>query len=157
MEKKNDDIGAYESWYEKHKDSCTINHNGSAGKMEVDAVVEMFGRSVQKHGVKYEKYIGDGDSKTFKGILDINPYDDDPVVEKKECVGHVQKRMGSRLRKLKKKGLGGRGSGTLTDKVVNELSSYYSLAISRHPDSVGDMRNEIWATYYHKSSTDDKP
>ena len=129
----------------KNTDSCTINHNESAGKIEDDAVVEMFGRSIEKHGVKYEKYIGDGDSKTFKGILDINPYDDDPVVEKKECVGHVQKRMGSRLRKLKKdkKGLGGRGIGTLKDKVVNELSLYYGLAIRRHPDSVGDMRNEI--------------
>ena len=127
--------------------------------MEVAAVVEMFGRFLEKHGVKCKKYIGDGDSKTFKGILDIYPYHDDPVVKKKECVGHVQKRMGSRLRKLKKdqKGLGGRGSGTLTDKVVNELSLYYDLAIRRHPDSVGDMRNEIWATYYHKSSTDDKP
>ena len=61
MEKKNDDIGAYESWYEEHKDSCTINDNGSAGKMEVDPVVEMFGRSVEEHEVKYEKYIGDGD------------------------------------------------------------------------------------------------
>lgn len=114
--KKNSD--AYEYWYEEHEDSYTINHKGSAGKMEVDAVIEIFERSVEKHGVKYVKYIGDGDSKTFKGILDINPYDDDPVVEKKECVGHVQKYMGSRLRKAKKdnKGLGGRG---------DELTLYY--------------------------------
>ncbi|CAD6218422.1 GSCOCG00011449001-RA-CDS [Cotesia congregata] len=91
--KKNSDISAYHDWYEDHQEVCTINHKGSAGKMEVDAVVEMFGRSVEKHGVKYVKYIGDGDAKTFKGILDIDPYDGDPLVEKKECVGHVQKRM----------------------------------------------------------------
>ncbi|XP_039956397.1 uncharacterized protein LOC120772072 [Bactrocera tryoni] len=67
--------------------------------------------------------------------------------------------MGSRLRKLKKdtKGLGGRGDGTLTDKIINELSLYYGLAICRHPDSVEDMHNEVWATYYHKSSTNETP
>ncbi|KAJ8960473.1 hypothetical protein NQ318_013757 [Aromia moschata] len=39
------------------------------------------------------------------------PYDNDPKVMKKECVGHVEKRMGTRLRNAKKtnKGLGGRG------------------------------------------------
>ncbi|XP_044579109.1 uncharacterized protein LOC123261528 [Cotesia glomerata] len=158
-EKKKSDPQAYQDWYEEHEDSCAINHRGSAGKMEVDAVVEMFNRSVEKHGVKYIKYIGDGDSKTFKGILDINPYDDDPVVEKKECVGHVQKRMGSRLRKAKKdnSGIGGRGAGKLTDKVINELSLYYGLAIRRHPDCLQSMKNEIWATYYHKSSSDKNP
>ena len=70
--------------------------------MEDDAIIEMLCRSVQKHGVKYVKYIGDGDTKTFKGILDMDPYDGDPVVEKKECVGHFQKRMRARLRKAKK-------------------------------------------------------
>ncbi|XP_074108761.1 uncharacterized protein LOC141533663 [Cotesia typhae] len=89
--KKNSDISAYNDWYEDHEESCTINHKGSAGKMEVDAIVEMFCRSEEKYGVKYVKYIGDGDTKTFKGILDIDPYDGDPLVQKKECVGHVLK------------------------------------------------------------------
>lgn len=158
-QKKKIDIQAYEDWYEDHEESCTINHKGSAGKMEVDAIVEMFERSETKNNVKYVRYIGDGDSKTFKGILDVNPYDDDPVVEKKECVGHVQKRMGARLRKAKKenKGIGGRGAGKLTDKVINELSLYYGLAIRRNSNSVEDMKRDVWATYFHKSSTDENP
>ncbi|XP_074102194.1 uncharacterized protein LOC141529520 [Cotesia typhae] len=157
--KKKSDILAYNDWYEDHEEVCTINHKGSAGKMEVDAVVEMFCRSVEKHGVKYVKYIGDGDTKTFKGILNMDPYDGDPVVEKKECVGHVQKRMGARLRKAKKasKGIGGKGEGKLTDKIINKLSLYYGLAIRRHPDSVEDMKNAVLATYYHNSSTDEDP
>ncbi|XP_074096654.1 uncharacterized protein LOC141525864 [Cotesia typhae] len=53
--KKKSDILAYNDWYEDHEEVCTINHKGSAGKMEVDAVVEMFCRSVEKHGVKYVK------------------------------------------------------------------------------------------------------
>ncbi|KAJ8951747.1 hypothetical protein NQ318_012598 [Aromia moschata] len=43
------------------------------------------------HIVKYAQYIGDGDSKTFKAILDLDPYNNDPKVMKKECVGHVEK------------------------------------------------------------------
>lgn len=91
----------YEEWAESHKDKCNTNHEGSAGKMEVDAIVEMFSRSESLHGLKYCNYVGDGDSKTFKGITDAQPYKD-LVVRKKECIDHVQKRMGTRLRNLKK-------------------------------------------------------
>jgi len=107
--------------YEDHVDDCAANHSESAGKMEVDGVREMFENSESLLGVKYKYYIGDGDTKTFKALADMNPYDDCPVAKKK-CVGHVQKRMGSRLRKLKTdtKGLGGKGAGKLTDKLITE-------------------------------------
>ncbi|XP_076683524.1 uncharacterized protein LOC143376766 [Andrena cerasifolii] len=67
--------------------------------------------------------------------------------------------MGSRLRTAKKtnKGIGGKGSGKLTDKVIGELTKYYGLAIRRHADSTEEMRKEIWATFYHKCSTDTNP
>jgi len=96
------DNDQFEEWYEDHKESCSSNHNGSAGKMEVDSIVEMFVRSVEKFGVKYRNYIGDGDSKTFAGIRKMNPNGNDCPVIKNECVGHVQKRMGTRLRNKRK-------------------------------------------------------
>lgn len=34
---------------------------------------------------------------------------------------------------------------------------YYGLAIRRNAHSAEDMKKEIWATYYHKISTDKKP
>ncbi|KAJ8955702.1 hypothetical protein NQ318_008574 [Aromia moschata] len=37
------------------------------------------------------KYIGNGDSRPFKAILDLDPYNNDPKVMKKECFGHVEK------------------------------------------------------------------
>jgi len=80
----------------------SVLHQGSAGKMEVDAMKEMFMRSSQLLGVKYENYIGDGDTKTFKAIQDLNPYDD-VTVKKLECVGHVQKRLGTSSSKKKYK------------------------------------------------------
>ncbi|KYN11782.1 hypothetical protein ALC57_16060 [Trachymyrmex cornetzi] len=155
--KKNENIDEYNEWYDIHEENCAINHNGSAGKMEIDAITEMFLRSKNEHGVLYVKYIGDGDSKTFKGILDVNPYGDEATVLKKECVDHVERRMGRRLRYIKKsnKVIGSKGAKKLADKMIGELTKYYGLAIRKHPDSVEDMKKEIWATYYHKSSTDE--
>lgn len=146
----------YKLWYEEHEPHCTNNHTGSAGKMEVDAVKEMFSSSEEKYGVRYSHYIGDGDAKTFKALLDSKPYGDDFVVKKCECVGHVQKRMGTRLRNVKKEQKIG-GKGKLTDSVIKELTNYYGLAIRRNSNSVEDMEREIMATYYHKISTNDNP
>lgn len=153
------DTDEYEEWLEKHKEECACTHSGSAGKMEVDGVIEMFKRSVERFGVRYKNYIGDGDTKTFKSLIAENPYGDEFPVKKKECIGHVQKRMGSRLRSAKKKhaGIGGKGEGKLTDQLIRDLSTYYGLAIRRHSDSVTDMQNAIWATFNHKCSTDENP
>ena len=65
--------------------------------------------------------------------------------------------MGTQLRNVKKenKGLGGRGK--LTAKLIDELTVYYGLAIRRFPNSVEEMKNAIWATFFHKMSTDKKP
>ena len=156
-EKKIDDEEEYDEWKRNHQNQCSVNHEGSAGKMEVDGISEMFSRSMQRYGAMYTRYIGDGDSKTYKGIVDLNPYD--VQVKKLECVLHVKKRMGSRLRaeKKKHKGIGGKGPGKLTDKLINDLTAYYGLAITRHTDSVEEMKNAIWATYHHKCSTDTAP
>jgi len=87
----------FEEWFQEHQAQCAANHEGSVGKMEVDAVRKMFSRSEEMYGVKYGNYIDDEDSKTLKAILDLNP-GDDLKVKKSECEGHVKKRMGSRLR-----------------------------------------------------------
>ncbi|XP_071582033.1 uncharacterized protein [Temnothorax nylanderi] len=124
--------------------------------MEVDAIQEMFSRSEENFKVKYGNYIGDGDSKTFKAILDLNPYGDNFTVIKSECIGHVEKRMGSRLRNVKKKEKLG-GKGKLTDVLIKKLTTYYGLAIRRNIDSVDYMAKAVMATYYHLCSTNEKP
>ncbi|KYN13186.1 hypothetical protein ALC57_14630 [Trachymyrmex cornetzi] len=146
----------YSEWLQSHENNCEANHMGSAGKMEVDAVIEMFQRSESLYEIKYGSYIGDGDSKTFASILKSEPYENFSV-QKKECLDHVQKRMGTRLRNLKKKVPGLGGKGKLTNKLIDELSIYYGLAIRRNHDSIEKMKNDIWATLYHKISTNEKP
>lgn len=124
--------------------------------MEVTAITEMFTVSQEKYGVKYGNYIGDGDSKTFKAIVDLNPYGDDFPVIKSECIGHIEKRMGSRLRNVKKTNKLG-GKGKLTDSLINKLTKYYGLAIKRNIDSVENMKKDIMAKYLHMISTNDNP
>ncbi|XP_011881176.1 PREDICTED: uncharacterized protein LOC105569367 [Vollenhovia emeryi] len=144
----------YETWYSEHVQDCLANHKGSAGGMEVQGMLEIFARAEDLHGAKYKKYIGDGDTKTFEALSQ-----QDEEVENKECVNHVQKRMGLRLRNAKKmdQNLGGRGVGKLTDRLINKLTIYYGLAIRRNPNDVDKMINDMWATFEHKISTNEKP
>lgn len=151
---KKEGSAEYEEWFETHKEECHANHKGSSGKMEVDVIIEMFQRSQKNYDIKYANYIGD--SKTYAGIINAGPYSDTPIT-KIECIGHVQKRMGTRLRECKRKTKGLGGKGKLTGKMIDKLTVYYGLAIRRHRDSVENMYNAIWATYDHYSSTDNKP
>ena len=59
-----------------------------------------FVRSIEKNKVRYTEYYGDGDTKAFSAVANV--YGDEDKVKKLECIGHIQKRVGSRLRKLKK-------------------------------------------------------
>lgn len=78
-------------------------------------------------------------------------------IQKTECVGHVQKRMGTRLRKCRKDNKGIGGKNKLTAKMIDKLSVYYGLAIRRNYDTVDGMYQAIWATFYHYSSTTENP
>lgn len=154
----------FQKWNDNHAPLCLKNHSGSSGKMECDGMVTIFQRSQSERGVRYTNYIGDGDSKTFLSISESKPYGD-TAVTKLECVGHIQKRMGTRLRNLKKEigskklsdGKGLSGKGRLTDKIINQLSTYYGNAIRQHCNSVKEMRNAVWAVYFHTRSTDSEP
>ena len=99
----------------------------------------LFARSVQKHNMRYMKYIGDGDSAVYVTVGDSRSYGEgkEKEIEKLDCCGHVQKRMGTHLRALvkenkgvmiaRKKGLGEKGR--LTQSRINDLQTYYGKAI----------------------------
>lgn len=116
-------------------------------------------------GVRYLQYLGDGDSKGFGAVESLDIYGDDAPITKLECMGHVQKRMGSRPRSLKAKMKGIKltdgkplgGKNCLTNGVVGQLQNYYSLAIRRSTASLPDMQRAVWGIFYHKRSTDQDP
>lgn len=81
----------------------------------------MFSRSEELYGMKYGNYIGDGDSKTFTAVVNLNLYGDKLTVVKNECIEHVQKRIGTRLRNIRKvEKLDEKGK--LTKALVNKLA-----------------------------------
>lgn len=69
--------------------------------MEVEGASRIFDRSLPVHGLRYITYLGDGDSKAFESIKRKNIYGDSFPITKLECIGHIMKRMGTRLRRLK--------------------------------------------------------
>ena len=68
--------------------------------MEITGSTRIFKRSMEKNSLSYSEYYGDGDSKSFTKVKDTY---EGLTVKKLECVGHVKKRLGTRLRALKRK------------------------------------------------------
>ena len=119
-ERKDKTSEEYERWKADHK--CSTNHPGSANSMEAVGAVRMFSRCELKNGHRYTKFLGDGDSSSFKTVRDSKPYGD-LEIEKLECVGHVQKRCGGRLRKLKQSWKG-KGNSIRWKGVVRKRQTY---------------------------------
>ncbi|KAJ8891762.1 hypothetical protein PR048_004315 [Dryococelus australis] len=86
----------------KHKEACSVNYKGTSMGMEVSGVVNIFNRSIPQYNVRYTNYLGDGDFKGHKSILQTALYGD-KTVSKLECLEHIQKRMGTRLKSLRTK------------------------------------------------------
>ena len=130
-----------------HARKCMANYSGSAPPMETEGVKRIFERSEVTHKLQYTEYFGDGDSKAFNEVQNI--YGNNVEVVKKECVGHVQKRVGTALRKLKKKNKGLGGKGKLTDFFIDKLQNYYGIAIRSNSGDLEAMREGVRASLFH--------
>ena len=89
----------YDEWLANHM--CKINHNKSSGAMETVGAITFFQRLIEKYNLRYLKFKGDGDTEAFAKVVEAKPYRD-MTIKKLECVGHVQKRLWTRLRALRK-------------------------------------------------------
>ena len=124
---------------------CKSNH----GKMEVVGVERIFSRSIETRMLCYTDYYGDRDSKRFVSVQNIYA---PKVVSKKECIGHVQKRVGTRLRKLKKTEKGFTKL-SLTDQIIDRLQNYYGMAIRSNFGDLDTMKKAIFAVLLCALST----
>ena len=142
----------YELWKATH--ICSVNHVKSSGAMESAGAVNMFKRSVDKNNMIYQYYLGDGDTSSFKSVLDSDPYANFRMKpEKLECIGHAQKRMGTRLRNIVKSYKGTKtplhGKNRLTESIINSMQNFYGLAIRKNTDSLYAMKKATGAILYH--------
>ena len=145
----------YQTWKADHT-KCKANFQGSAPAMEPEGADRIFRRSVELHNLRYNEFYGDGDSKSYSRVKDV--YQDAGIeIEKKECIGHVQKRVGTALRKLKrdKPGLGGKGK--LTDSQIDKLQNYYGIAIRSNVGNLAGMKKAIHASLMHCASSEARP
>ncbi|GFW33169.1 uncharacterized protein TNCV_4699851 [Trichonephila clavipes] len=53
-----------------HSDECSANYFGNSGGMEVEGALRIFNRSELLHNLRYTQYLGDGDSKACKAVLE---------------------------------------------------------------------------------------
>ena len=127
--------------------------------MEKEDAVEMFLRSLDKHNLRYTTYVGDGDSSSFGAVKEAlqKKYGDKYPLEKEDCIGHIQKRMGTSLRSYKNKargtklkdGFGVGGAGRLTDGAVDQIQTNYGYAIRNNKGEIDNIICAIWALFYH--------
>ena len=91
--------------------------------MEKEDASDIFLRSVDKRNLIYNVFVGDGETSSFARVKEAcyAKFGECYVIRKEVCVRHIQKRMGSGLRKYKMKmrtiklsdGKGVGGSGRL--------------------------------------------
>ena len=158
-----------ENGMENHAKDCRKNYSGSAGGMEPAGMVKIFRRSEELYGMRYTGYLGDGDSKSFRTVAEADPpVYKDVGIQKLECCGHVQKRMGKRLLdkinqckgkvyqhgNKKVKGIG--GAGKLTKAAVKRIQGHYGGAIRNNIGSLDKMKTAIWAIWHHRNGDHDK-
>ena len=163
----------FEEWQIEHISSnqCDINFTGSSPAMEAEGAKILWSRSVELHKIRYKWMVCDGDSKAHAAVEDTY---DECKVEKLDCVGHVQKRMGKHLMNLKSttkgkladgKSIG--GQGRLTEVRIKRIQRYYGLAIRQntlkkaHPTenevnvAVYTMKKNIIAILHHSIQSKD--
>ena len=68
-------------------------------------------------------------------------------------MGHVQKKMGTALRQLRKDRKNVRGKGRLANKMIDRLQNYYGIAIRTNIGNLENMKKSILAALFHCASS----
>ena len=127
--------------------------------MEKEGAIQIFLRSIEKRNLKYTMFVGDGDTDCFDSVCDEcrRIYGDSYIDSKEECIGYMQKRLGTALRKYKsvmkgkltvdRKTAG--GQGRLTDKVIDKMQKFFGQAILNTEGDKQIMIKDIWEVLKH--------
>jgi hypothetical protein len=110
------------------KHVCYKNWEGSSSEMETDIVIEAFKAAERKHGVRYMRFIGDGDSSVHPALLNNVPVWGQDI-KKIECANHACKCYRGSLEKLVSANPSYKGKGGLTAVMRKRLTSAARCAI----------------------------
>ena len=110
------------------KHVCYMNWADSSSEMETDIVLEAFKTAESKHGIRYMRFIGDGDSSVHPALLENVPVWGQDI-KKLECANHACKCYRGSLEKLVTANPGYKGKGGLTALMRKKLTSAARCAI----------------------------
>ncbi|GFW92404.1 uncharacterized protein TNCV_4920331 [Trichonephila clavipes] len=102
--------------------------------MEAVGATRIFQRSIVKRGIKYAHYYGDGDSD-WGGLTGM--------VAEYKCTGHVQKRVGARMHKLKSKNNNLSGKDKLTESFIDRLQNYYRIVVRINIGNISGIQQNV--------------
>ena len=149
-DRKSSNPEEYQEYWDLHKDFCSANFAGSSQSMESSAAVDIWMRSIAKHDLVYGTYIGDGDSSSYKNLVKSDPYNGVACVRKEECLGHVQKRIKTRLSKKTKTFKG------LPEAKADRIAHLYALVIVQHRgESAQDIQEALQTLLRHTEEKHD--
>lgn len=155
----------YMQWYVEHEINCTLNHTGSPQAMEKSAVVSLYERSVEKHNLCYDPFVGDGDSSAYREVNKMQVYGPTKLIGKEEDIGHCIKRAGSYMRSLVRDYKGKKlpdgkaisGKGRLTQNRIDALQSLFGHTLRKNKGNVDAMERGVRAILKHYSSSVEYP
>ena len=114
---------------------------------------------LEKYSLPYTEYLGDGDSKGYKAVVESDPYNGINI-SKLECIGHIQKRVRRKLRNLKDGAFKDlyeddedewkfeKDSEKIrfTDKMINKLQNYYGIAVHASTGRTVEEMKRYWCS-----------
>ncbi len=99
---------------------CYKNWSKSSSEMEADIILEGFLEAEMVHGVRYMKFVGDGDSSVYPTLIQNVPVWG-PAIKKLECANHACKCYRGALERLVQENPSYKGSGGLTQRMRKRL------------------------------------
>ena len=133
----------YESFLEHHT-NCTINFTGTSQAMEGAIAVDLWSRSVKRNQLVYSTYIGDGDSSSFKRVVESDPYDGLEPIRKEECLGHLQKRVKKHLTKKSPT------SASIPKAKAERVGQLYALVVVQNKGKPAEViKQALWTLVGH--------
>ena len=123
---KNKDCTACARGIQNHV--CYKNWSDSSSAMESAIILEGFLQAESTHGVRYTKFVGDGDSSVHTTLItDVPGWG--RAIEKLECANHACKCYRGSLEKIVQDNPHYKGKGGLTTKMRQRLTSAARCAI----------------------------
>ena len=112
--------------------------------MEGAIAIKLWKRSVAQNQLVYTTYISNGDSSSYKKLVESNPYEGLETVRKEECLGHVQKRLKKHLKKASPT------SPAVTKSKVERVGHLYALVVvCNRGKSAATIQQALFNLIYH--------